>query len=429
MKPVVRIPFINVRDGRPRYVATPSHRALGFRGEDLRHADGTWFTLAEALAFAVKRAAEVEERRKAKAEGRKLLPPRKPDTYTVGDLIRDWQHPEKNPRFGTAEIVKGKRRIRPLAAASRRFFGSMSRTLEGFDEGRVWAAPAAQLNRRAALGIYHRLLEEKGPAMARGVMAALSSAWAFGHGAGRVGASPFSKLEMEQPPPRLRIGSVDEMRALIAAADLLGRPEIGDAVVMGLLTGQRQSDRLLLVDGRDLDGRLLFRQKKTGAVVLVPPSPALMARLKAARERRKAHRVQHPEIIIDEKSGRPFGQSWYAILYRTVRAAAVAGIMDEEATATLRAAARKARRNEPEPTVWKLEPCPSLADFRDQDLRDTAVTWMALAGATIPEIISVTGHSEASATQILKHYLGRHPEMAASAVGKAAAWLEGKGGL
>lgn len=61
---------------------------------------------------------------------------------------------------------------------------------------------------------------------------------------------------------------------------------------------------------------------------------------------------------------------------------------------------------------------PTLSDFHDQDLRDTAVTWMGLGGATVPEIISVTGHSADSATTILKHYLAHHPEMADSAIGK-----------
>jgi hypothetical protein len=76
---------------------------------------------------------------------------------------------------------------------------------------------------------------------------------------------------------------------------------------------------------------------------------------------------------------------------------------------------------------WKVEPCPSLADFWDLDLRDTAVTWMALAGATVPEIIAVTGHTLESATRILKHYLARHPEMADSAMRKMVEWYDGGG--
>ena len=60
-------------------------------------------------------------------------------------------------------------------------------------------------------------------------------------------------------------------------------------------------------------------------------------------------------------------------------------------------------------------------------MRDTAVTWLALAGCTVPEICIISGHTEQSAYNILKHYLGRHPDMAATAIGKLVAWLEEKG--
>ena len=38
--------------------------------------------------------------------------------------------------------------------------------------------------------------------------------------------------------------------------------------------------------------------------------------------------------------------------------------------------------------------------------------------ATVPEIISITGHTPQSATRILRHYLAQHPEMADSAIRK-----------
>ncbi|MBS7545654.1 tyrosine-type recombinase/integrase [Ancylobacter oerskovii] len=416
-KIVVNIPFVVWRDGKPRYVATPAHRALGFKGEDLKRPDGSWYSLEEAAAWSERRSAEVTERRKdvaaARGARRRIPPLRRPDVYTIGQLMQEWQDPTKNPKWGSEEIIKGKRRIKPLAASTKVFYRHMTRVVEIFDEGRIWAAPTTELTARAARGIYERLCEDRGVAMSWGAMAALSAAWTWGAAKGKVGPSPMSKLGIEKPSARLRVGSVEEMRTLIAAADALGLPEIGDAIVMGLLTGQRQSDRLLLIDGRDLDGRLRFLQKKTGAVVLVPASPQLVERLKGARQRRAASTIQHPELIIDEQRGRPFagnaGSKLYRDAFREVRAAAVAGIQDGEA--------------------WKVAPCPSLEDFRDQDLRDTAVTWLGLAGATIPEIMSLTGHSQTSATQILQHYLGRHPEMAATAVDKAAAWLEAKGGL
>ncbi|MDR3372869.1 MAG: hypothetical protein P4L98_03985 [Ancalomicrobiaceae bacterium] len=59
-------------------------------------------------------------------------------------------------------------------------------------------------------------------------------------------------------------------------------------------------------------------------------------------------------------------------------------------------------------------------------MRDTSVTWLARAGCTVPEICAVTGHSLQSATQVLKHYLATHAEMADNAIKKALVWIEGQ---
>ncbi len=53
------------------------------------------------------------------------------------------------------------------------------------------------------------------------------------------------------------------------------------------------------------------------------------------------------------------------------------------------------------------------------------MTWLGFAGATIPQICAVTGHSAQGATTILKHYLAQHPDMADAAIGKLVAWYEG----
>ena len=73
---------------------------------------------------------------------------------------------------------------------------------------------------------------------------------------------------------------------------------------------------------------------------------------------------------------------------------------------------------------WLVAPPPSLADARDQDLRDTAVTWLARAGCTIPEIGAITGHSSETIHAILKHYLVQHPELAENAMQKLVTWYD-----
>ena len=63
-----------------------------------------------------------------------------------------------------------------------------------------------------------------------------------------------------------------------------------------------------------------------------------------------------------------------------------------------------------------------LEHLQTRDLRRTAVVKMAEAGATIPEISAVTGHSVDRTQQIIEHYLPRSVEMARAGIAK----LEGK---
>jgi hypothetical protein len=274
--------------------------------------------------------------------------------------------------------------------------------------------------------------EERGLHTARGVKATLSAAWSHAmRTRDDVKHNPFAKLKMETPKERWRAGSIAEMETLIRAADLIGRPDVGDAIVMGLMTGQRQADRIneMTEAGRTDDGRILIRQGKRGAVVALPEDPRVVARLAAGRARREAWKVKPLALLVDEQLRKPWSADRYRKIFAVARATAVAGIpahgyhlagQDDDGRNTLPADPRV-------PAHWQLQPCPSLADFHDQDLRDTAVTWLALAGATIPEICAVTGHSLQSATSVLKHYLGQHPDLARSALRHLGIWLDERG--
>jgi len=175
--------------------------------------------------------------------------------------------------------------------------------------------------------------------------------------------------------------------------------------MLGLFTGQRQGDRLALADNDLLDGRRMFRQSKTQAIVTIREVPQLRARLEAAKARTAAIALRlsqgkdgrTAEIVIDEATGRPYNEHTYRHEFAKARAAAAVAL-------------------------------PSLAGKRDQDLRDTAVTWLARAGATLPEIAGVTGHTTPkSIHDILKHYLAITPELADSAIEKLMAWMESEG--
>jgi len=69
----------------------------------------------------------------------------------------------------------------------------------------------------------------------------------------------------------------------------------------------------------------------------------------------------------------------------------------------------------------------ALAEARDQDLRDTAVTWLALADCTLMQIAAITGHSIASIQTTIRHYLAMDPRLAGAAIGKLKDWMDKEG--
>ncbi len=173
------------------------------------------------------------------------------------------------------------------------------------------------------------------------------------------------------------------------------RGSIGDAITLGLFTGQRQGDRLSLIDQGLVDGRRQLKQVRPGAIVAIPETPQLKTRLETAKKRVAEIAIALPlekrpaTIVVDETTARAFNEHTFRHVFADVRPLAVK------------------RSNE-----YALAPCPTLAGKRDQDLRDTAVTWLARAGATLPEIASITGHSLRSIHQILQHYLAITPTAA-----------------
>jgi integrase len=59
-------------------------------------------------------------------------------------------------------------------------------------------------------------------------------------------------------------------------------------------------------------------------------------------------------------------------------------------------------------------------DAQARDLRRTAMLRMAEAGATVPQIASVSGHSIEATTRILETYLPRNRDLAAIAITRLA---------
>jgi integrase len=146
-------------------------------------------------------------------------------------------------------------------------------------------------------------------------------------------------------------------------------------LLLALWTGQRQGD-LLRLPWSAYDGtHIRLRQSKTGARVVIRVGAPLKAALDAAPKR--------STIILTSKAGRPWTSGGFRASWRIACAAA------------------------------------GITGITFNDLRGTAVTRLAIAGCTEPEIAAITGHSPRDVRSILEtHYLHRDPMLGENAISK-----------
>jgi integrase len=159
-------------------------------------------------------------------------------------------------------------------------------------------------------------------------------------------------------------------------------PELALALLMALWTGQRQGN-LITIMWSQYDGthiRLQQNKRRRGKPkkrIVIPVGKPLQVILDARR----------PEKAEGTILRNTFGQSWTSDGFRASWGTAFdrAKLGDE--------------------------------DLHFHDLRGTAVTRLALAGCTVPQIAAITGHSPRDVDEILKaHYLGGQAELADQAI-------------
>lgn len=150
--------------------------------------------------------------------------------------------------------------------------------------------------------------------------------------------------------------------------------EMQRALILALHTGQRQGDlRKLAWSNYDGVG-ISIRQSKGGRAVYVPCTPALKDMLD--------HMDRNAAVIMSTKTGRAWQKRYFSEQW------------DEASKAA------------------------GISDLHFHDLRGTAVTMLAEAGCSIPEIASITGHSLKSVHTILEKYMSRTKALAKSAMAK-----------
>ncbi|GGL52132.1 tyrosine-type recombinase/integrase [Wenxinia marina] len=197
---------------------------------------------------------------------------------------------------------------------------------------------------------------------------ALILAWAYDRGA--VPANPC-----ERPGKLYRSTRVDNIWTAEDEAAFLkvAPPHIGLAFMLAIWTGQRQGDLLRLTWKAYNGSTIRLRQRKGNVPVEVPVGAPLRAILEATK--------REAVTILSTTRGTSWTESGFRASWR--KACEAAGV----------------------------------EDLTFHDLRGSAVTRLAVAGAQVPQIAAVTGHDLKRVETIMRdHYLGRDSALAATAI-------------
>ena len=154
-------------------------------------------------------------------------------------------------------------------------------------------------------------------------------------------------------------------------------PEMALAYVLHAFTAQRQADILMMTWRQYSGGAIRLRQAKTGTLVEVPVHRELRKMLDLA-PRVSTH-------ILTDARGRPFKPDNFRHQWRAATLAA------------------------------------GLDGLQNRDLRRTAMVRMADAGATVPEIAAVSGHTIEETQRIIDTYVVPTTAQAEAAVRKLEA--------
>jgi integrase len=203
--------------------------------------------------------------------------------------------------------------------------------------------------------------------------ATLARVLSVAHDRGRISLNPCQRGGRLYEADRLeKIWTEDDIARFLAIAT----PSLAMAAILALWTGQRQGD-LLRLPWSAYDGKhLRLRQSKTGRSVTIPVAKHLKLILDGA------------DRVSTQVLTNAYGRPWTSDGFRT-----------SWGKACIKAALRN--------------------DLHFHDLRGSAVVRLAIAGATVPEIATFTGHSLKDVEAILdKHYLGRDVRLAENAVRK-----------
>lgn len=339
-----------VRQKNSGYYWEPSRRVkrLGFKSEAL----GADPIGAAAKGKALNAAVEREERRIALGEA----PEATIKEGTVAWLIRQWQ---------------GSSAWSDLQPSTRRVYAQALRAIEEWCGERHPAVVS-----RKAVKAWQRALEEgRGKAVAASFLRVLSRVMELARDEGLIEVNPATKLRLRKVGGDKEPWTRAEIAAVCEAAVAAGHPSMRLAVLLAANLGQREGDIRPLAWSRwdEARGEFEIRQHKTGTRIIVPATEELRQALAVAPR-------FGPVIVVSERTGRPYQERAFQVLFRKL--ATAAGL-------------------------------PASRQF--MTLRHTMATMLMEAGCTPDEARAITGHRDAA---VLSRYARPNSAMARNAIAK-----------
>lgn len=308
----------------------------------------------------------------------KATPPQAPQIGTVSDLIR---------RYKKSHFYLG------LADKTRYEYKNNLNVIE------EWAGrhPVASIGPARVQALYEALYERT-PSKAAAVIGMLRILLKHGIRCELIKTNSAEDPGIKARPFVGKLWPTDAISLFVETADRLKWPSVGTAVAINHWIGQRQADILELERSSYRGGVFYVRQNKTDARIAVPHSPWVGTRIEAELKRQAERKIESAKhLLLCETTGQPWKGDHFRHIFAEIRAAAAA----EWSTFYL----------EDESEV-------GMDELWFMHLRHTAVTELAIAGCTIPEIAAITGHTIKSVYSILERYLVTNSALAKVAMQK-----------
>lgn len=268
-------------------------------------------------------------------------------------------------------------------------------------EERFGGMPLAAIEERGVRSIFLEWrddLAERHPRAADAKLARLARVLSFGVDREHLLVNPLASFRRVYDGDRAdKLWLPEHVEAFNAKAPRY----LAEALTLGLHTGQRQGD-LRALEWSAYNGRALtLTQSKTKAAVYIPCTAALRETLDDLK--RRLHNLPDDaparRFILVNSEGNPWERTAFSSAWDRAFDAAF-----------------------PPPAPGSKDK--DQPDLHFHDLRGTAVTMLAEAGCTVPEIASITGHTLSSVTKILERYLSRTKMLAESAISKLEARMK-----